>query len=245
MDPLIRRAADVLTVAIEALGLLLMLILAGSAALPYLDTLPGVVDGFARVFGGWGVWLAWPLLALLCVSVASVIGAAAIWPRLRSGRRTVAVVLGASACVAAVVEGVRPPVSRTGVFTGGFVYGTVMHPDIFIPCSDTAPSLPRGGGLGFEQIQELPLMALIRVPERGWHGSHPRDWPHTVSDSHGGLYYTIRVRGTLTGPGNYGSPPAIQYRMRIDSVLSTTPRRPGSMSDCQKGDFRNSEESGM
>ncbi|HYW12179.1 MAG TPA: hypothetical protein VE871_09480, partial [Longimicrobium sp.] len=68
---------------------------------------------------------------------------------------------------------------------------------------------------------------------RGWHGSHPDDWPNTVSDSHGGQYFTLRVRGTLTGPGNYGFPPAFQYRLRVDSILHVAPRHPADDRTCE------------
>jgi hypothetical protein len=222
-----RRVATGLTLTIAALGLVLILVLAGTAALELDAPGPERFTGFGYTFGGYAAGLAWPVLALLSAALAGAALVAALRPDLRSGRRAVAVALGAAAWIAAAVEGVRPPTSRTGVFTGGYVHGTPLHPDAFIPCTDSARPLPRGVELGFGRVQDLPLWALVRVPEKGWHGSHPGDWPHGTSDSHGGLYFTIRVRGTLTGPGNYGIPAGFQYRLRIDSVLSTRPRRAG------------------
>jgi hypothetical protein len=232
-----RRVATGLVTAIAALGLMLILVLAGSAALVR-DAQDPEITGFGYTFGGYGAGLAWPIFALLSAALPGAALVAALRPDLRSGRRALAVAMGAAAWIAAAVEGVRPPTSRTGVFTGGYVHGTPLHPDAFIPCMDPARPLPRGVELGFGRVQDLPLWALVRVPEKGWHGSHPGDWPNTVSDSHGGLYFTVRVRGTLTGPGNYGIPAGFQYRLRIDSVLYTQPRHMGDDPACgaQKAD---------
>jgi hypothetical protein len=227
-----RKVASFLVIAIEALSLVLMLVLAGSAALVLRDRVPKWVEGFGNIFGGLGAGLAWPVFALLSVALAGALLVAALRPDLRSGRRAFAVVLGAAAWIAAVVEGVRPPTSRTGVFTGELVYRTLLHADAFIPCIDPARPLPRGVELGFGRVQDIPLWALVRIPDEGWHGSHPRDWPHTVSNSHGGLYFTLRVRGTLTGPGNYGFPPGFQYRLRIDSILHVAPQHPADDPPC-------------
>jgi hypothetical protein len=224
-----RRVAAALTLTIAVLGLVLILVLAGSAALVRDAPGPERFTGFAHTFGGYGAGLAWPAFALLSVALAGALLVAALRPDLRSGPRAFAVALGAAAWIAAAVEGVRPPTSRTGVFTGSLVYGTVLHPDAFVPCIDPARPLPRGVELGFGRVQDLPLWALVRVPEKGWHGSHPGDWPHRPSDSHGGLYFTVRVRGTLTGPGNYGTPAGFQYRLRIDSVLYTSPQYSGDV----------------
>jgi hypothetical protein len=225
-----RRLAAVLTIIIVALSVVLLLVLAGSAALGPRGQ--GWVDRFAYYFGGWGAGLAWPVFALLTAALAGAGLVAALRPDLRSGRRAFALALGGAACIAALVAGVRPPTSRTGVFTGEFVYGTVMHPDLLVLCVDSARPPPRDGTLGFNRKRDLPPLALVRVPRHGWHGSHPKDWPHTVSDSHGGLYFHLRARGTLTGPGNYGRPPAFQYRLHIDSILHVTPRRPGNVRPC-------------
>jgi hypothetical protein len=228
-----RRVAAFLVLAIEALSLLLMLVLAGSALLGLRERIPKWVEGFARTFGGLGTGLVWPLFALLSVALAGAVLVAALRPDLRSGRRAFTVALGVAAWIAAVVDGVRPPMSRTGVFTGEYAYSTAMHPDLFIPCRDPARPLSRGAGLGLRHIQDGPLMAVVQVPGRGWHGSHPGNWPSTTSDSHGGLYFTVRVRGTLTGPGNYGFPPAFPYRLRIDSVLHVAPRHPADDRPCE------------
>jgi hypothetical protein len=172
------------------------------------------------------------VFALLSVALAGA-GLVALRPDLRSPRRAFAVVLGAAAWIAAVVEGVRPPMAHTGVFTGEFVYGTPLHPDAFIPCVHRARPLPRGAELGYGRVQDIPVWALVTVPRRGWHGSHPGDWPHTVSDSHGGLYFVLRVRGTLTGPGNYVFPPAFQYRLHVDSILHVAARHPADDPLCE------------
>lgn len=227
-----RSVATFLTITIEALSLLLMLVLAGTAALVLGRQGPKWVEGFGYTFGGFGAGLAWPVFALLSVALAGAGLVAALRPDLRSGRRAFAVAMGTAAWIAAVVEGVRPPASRTGVFTGELVYGTVMHPDAFIPCEDPARPLPRGVELGFGRVQELPLWALVRVPGEGWHGSHPHDWPHKVSDPHGGLSFRVRLRGTLTGPGSYGFPAGFQYRLRIDSILHVVPRHPAGDRPC-------------
>lgn len=228
-----RRVAAFLVICIEALSLLLMLVLAGSAALVLREGSPQWVEGFGTIFGGLGAGLAWPVFALLTAALAGAGLVAALRPDLRSGRRAFAVALGAAAWIAAVVEGVRPPVARTGVFAGELVYGTLIHPDAFVPCVDPARPLPRGVELGFGRVQDIPLWALVHVPDEGWHGSHPRDWPSTTSNSHGGRYFTLRVRGTLTGPGNYGFPPAFQYRLRIDSILYVAPRHPADDPPCE------------
>jgi hypothetical protein len=228
-----RRVATGLTLAIAVLSLVLILVLAGSAALALDEPGPERYMGFGYIFGGYGAGLAWPAFALLSVALAGAGLVAALRPDLRSGRRAAAVALGAAAWIAAAAEGVRPPTSRTGVFTGELVYGTNMHPDLFVPCRDPARPLPRGAELGVGRAQQMPLMALVRIPEKGWHGSHPRDWPSTGSDSHGGLYFTLRVRGTLTGPGNYGIPPAYQYRLRVDSILHAAPRHPADDRPCE------------
>lgn len=227
-----RRVATFLVVTIDALSLVLVLVLAGSAALVLRGEVPEQVEGFAHTFGGYGAGLAWPVLALLSFALAGAGLVAALRPDLRSGRRAITLALGAAAWTAAVVQGVRPPASRSGVFTGELVYGTPLHPDAFIPCRDPARPLPRGVELGFGRIQDIPIWALVRIPGQGWHGNHPRDWPNSVSDSHGGLYFTLRVRGTLTGPGNYGFPPAFQYRLRIDSILQVEPRHPADDRPC-------------
>lgn len=229
----IRRAAAFLMITLVALSLVLMLVLGGSAALRPRGQAPPWLEKFGHTFGGYGAGLAWPVFALLTVALAGAALALALRPDLRSRRLAFTLALGTAAWIAAVVMGVRPPTSRTGVFAGELVYGTVMHPDVFLPCIDPARPLPRGPALGFRRVQHIPLLALVNIPERGWNGSHPRDWPSTVSDSHGGLYFSVRVHGTLTGPGNYGIPAAFEYRLRIDSVLQVVPRHPADDRPCE------------
>jgi hypothetical protein len=221
-----RRVATGLATAIAALGLVLVLVLAGTAALLRDAPGPERFTGFAYTVGGYGAGLAWPVFALLSVALAGAGLVAVLRPDLRGRRRALVLAVGAAAWIAAVVEGVRPPAWRSGVFTGEYTYGTPLHPDSFTPCIDPARPLPRGVELGFGRVQELPVWAVVRVPGKGWHGSHPGDWPSTVSDSHGGLYFRVRLRGTLTGPGNYGIPAGFQYRLRIDSILETAPLHP-------------------
>lgn len=228
-----RRVASFLMITIGALSLVLLLVLAGTAALVLEERGPEWVETFAYWFGGMAAGLAWPVLALLSVALAGAVLVAALRPDLRSRRRALVLAVGAAAWIAAVVEGVRPPTSHTGVFTGEFVYGTLMHPDAFVPCKDPARPLSHGVELGFGRVQEIPVWALVQVPEDGWRGSHPRDWPSTRMDPHGGSYYNLRVRGTLTGPGNYGVPAAFQYRLRIDRILEITPRHPADDRLCE------------
>lgn len=228
-----RRAATVLSNILVALSVVLTLVLAGSAALRPRGQAPPWLEKFGHVFGGYGAGLAWPVFGLLTLALACAALVLALRPDLRGRRRAFTLALGAAAWIAAAVMGVRPPTSRTGVFAGELVYGTVMHPDLFVPCTDPARPLPRGPALGLGRVQPVPLLALVHVPEGGWNGSHPRDWPSTVSDSHGGLYFSVRVRGTLTGPGNYGMPAAYEYRLRIDSVLHVVPRHPADDRPCE------------
>lgn len=56
-------------------------------------------------------------------------------------------------------------------------------------------------------------------------GSHPRSWLSTRSDSHGVQYWQVLMRGTLIGPGHYGSPPVLHYRLKVDRVVSVLPSR--------------------
>jgi hypothetical protein len=64
-----------------------------------------------------------------------------------------------------------------------------------------------------------------RVPDAGWHGSHPDRWPSTTPDVHGTQSWLARVRGRLVGPGQYGTPALMQYRLEVDGVLRVAPMR--------------------
>jgi hypothetical protein len=111
------------------------------------------------------------------------------------------------------------------VFHGEFVYGHQgFRPDYLRPCQDPRRPLSRGADLvGGALPHDFPVLAAVDVPRDGWHGSHPRNWPPTQSDGHGVQSWRVRVRGTLTGPGQYGRPALMHYRLEIDSVLAVAP----------------------
>jgi hypothetical protein len=223
----LNHAATALTAATTAMSILLVLVLAGGGAIEREKQLPELVFTVGAVFGFWGAGLAWPLFALTGAAMLALLGLGALRGELQSPRRGAALLLGAIALHAAWLIGVRPPAVRTGVFTGTYVHGWVsMQPDALLPCQDPAHPWPRGTELPIgPRDRELPLMAAVRLPEEGWHGSHPGNWPPSRSDSHGTQYWLVRVRGTLIGPGQYGWPPAMHYKLRVDSVLDVRPQR--------------------
>jgi hypothetical protein len=219
----LNRLAAGLTGSITAMSMLLILILAGSVAL----ALPPSHDLFpwALLLGGVGARLVWPLFALIVAAMAALLVAAGVCAELRTPRRGSALLLGVVALHAAWLFGIRPPGVRTGVFEGRFVYGHMgFRPDYLSFCEDPANPLPRGADLVSHVLEsEPPPMAAIHVPDAGWHGSHPDRWPFTTSDSHGTQSWLVRVRGKLIGPGQYGVPALMQYRLKVDSVLSVAP----------------------
>lgn len=223
----LNRVAAILTGAIAGMSILLVLVLAGGAAIEGEDQIPEFVYGLGGTFGTWGAGLAWPLFALVAGAMLGLLALGAVRGKLQSPRRGAALLLGAVALNLAWLTGVRPPASRTGEFLGTYVHGwlSVRH-DVLIPCQDPAHPWPRGTELPLgPRDTEVPLMAAIHLPEEGWHGSHPRNWPRSWSDIHGTQYWLVRVRGTLVGPGQYGWPPLMHYRLRVDSVLSVRPDR--------------------
>jgi hypothetical protein len=221
----LNRAAAVLTGGIVTMSTLLILVLAGSASLWWRKQLPPMVGALGWTFS-FGAGLAWPLIALTAAAMAALLALGAFRPGLQSPRRGSALLLGALALHAAWLTGIRPPAARTIVLTGLYVHGPLaFRHDFLIPCDDPAHPLPRGPELWIgPETSEVPLMAGIRLPQRGWHGSHPRNWPDSWSDVHGVQYWLVRVRGTLIGPGHYAWPPAQQYRLEVDSVLTVAPR---------------------
>lgn len=223
----LKRVAALLTAAITVMSVLLILVLAGAAVLDRVEQPRGFGAGFGQIFGFFGAGLAWPLFALVGAAMLGLLALGAARPGLQSSRRGAALILGAAALHGAWSMGVRPPASRTGEFLGTYVHGSVsLEPDFLVPCQDPAHPLPRGAELPIgPRDREIPVMAAIRLPEQGWHGSHPRDWPDSWSDVHGTQYWLVRVRGTLVGPGQYGWPPVMHYRLRVDSVLSVRPDR--------------------
>ncbi len=222
----LNRLAAGLAGAITAMSILLILILAGSIGLARFDVHHAAFF-LSMVFGAYAAGLAWPLFALVAAAMLALLALAIARREVRTPRRGAAVRLGAIALHAAWLIGIRPPGERTGVFEGGFVYGHYgFRPDYFIPCQDPARPLPPGADLvKGARPADFPLVAAVYLPEDGWHGSHPRNWPSTQSDSHGTQYWLVRVRGTLRGPGQYGRPALMQYRLDVDSVLSVAPRR--------------------
>lgn len=223
----LKRLPAALTGAIVGMSTLLILVLAGSVGLGWYPAEHPAFP-FALLLGAHGAGLAWPLSALIVAAMLGLLALGGVHPELRTRRRGSALLLGATALHAAWLFGIRPPTSRTGVFHGKFVYGHYgFRPDFLGFCDDPARPLPRGSNLVRRAMpaEDLPVLMAVHVPEDGWHGSHPRDWPETQSDSHGSRYWLVRVRGTLKGPGQYGRPALMQYRLDVDSVLSVSPRR--------------------
>lgn len=222
----LNRLAATLTGAINGMSIFLILILAGSVGLRWYD---GNDRGFhgALLFGGYAAGLAWPLFAGIVAAMLVLLALGGARRELRTPRRGSALLLGAIALHAAWLFGIRPPATRTGVFHGEFVYGHYgFRPDYFIPCQNPARPLPRGPDLMRGVMEEEhPVMAAVYVPNTGWRGSHPRRWPSTYSDVHGTRQWLVRVRGTVSGPAQYGTPALMQYRLRVDSVLSVAPSR--------------------
>lgn len=222
----LKRLPACLTGAITGMSIFLILILAGSIGLGRFavqsDAFP-----WAMLFGGFGARLAWPLFALIAGAMLVLLSLGMVRREVRTPRRGSALLLGATALHAAWLFGIRPPAERTGVFAGAFVYGHLgFRPDYLGLCEDPAHPLPRGADLVSRAIEfEMPVLAAVHVPDQGWRGSHPRDWPSTRSDSHGTQTWLLRVRGTLRGPAQYGRPALMQYRLEVDSVLSVAPSR--------------------
>jgi hypothetical protein len=223
----LNRTPAMLTGAIVAMSILLLLVLAGSVALWRYNDGPPLVQGLGTIFGLLGAGMAWPLSALIAAAMLLLLALAGVHTELRTRRRGTALLLGAAALHAAWLFGIRPPGSRTGVFEGQYVYGHLgIRPDLFIPCQDASRPLAAGADLLRGAMEPgMRVMAAVHLPESGWHGSHPRDWPSTDSDIHGTQYWLVRVRGRLVGPGQYGWPPALQYRLKVDSVLSVASKR--------------------
>lgn len=220
----LKRLPTALTGAIVGMSILLILILTGSVGLGWYPA-EHPVSPFALLIGAYGAGLAWPLSALIVLAMLGLLAVAGVHAPLRTRRRGSALLLGATALHAAWLFGVRPPTSRTGVFHGQLVYGHYgFRPDYLSHCEDPTRPLPRGSDLVKGAMEPgLPVMMAVHVPEDGWHGSHPRDWPDTQSNSHGTRYWLVRVRGRLTGPGQYGRPGLMQYRLDVDSVLRVSP----------------------
>lgn len=222
----LNRMAAGLTGAVAGMSIFLILILAGSVGLGWFDVNHGAFP-WAMLFGGVAAGLAWPLFALIAAAMLALLAIAILRREMRTGWRASALLLGAAALHAAWEFGIRPPGERNGVFQGMFVYGHLgFRPDFLGICEDPASPLPRGADLVRGAMEEeMPVMAAIHLPDEGWRGSHPREWPETRSDVHGTQYWLVRVRGRLTGPGQYGRPALMQYRLDVDSVLSVAPMR--------------------
>jgi hypothetical protein len=220
----LNRLAAALTAGIVGMSILLVLILAGSVGMAWYDASH---DAFfpSMLFGGFAGGLAWPLFALIVAAMLVLLTLAGVRRELRTERRGQALLLGAIALHAAWLFGIRPPAERTVVLLGQFVYGHYgFRPDYLRPCENPARPLPRGPDLMKGAVEaDFPVIAAVYVPKDGWHGSHPRNWPSTYSDSHGTKSWLVRVRGTLEGPAQYGWPALMQYRLDVDSVLSVAP----------------------
>ncbi|HEU4885533.1 MAG TPA: hypothetical protein VFT45_25035 [Longimicrobium sp.] len=222
----VNRLAAFLTGAIAGMSIFLILILAGSVGLARFDP-EHPAFGWALLFGAHGAGLAWPLFAFAAASMLGLLALGIVRREMWTARRGVVVVLGVLALSAGWRFGIRPPGGRTGVFQGKFVHGHYeFRPDYLALCQDPGRPLPRGADLVQGALpSDFPVAAAVYVPEQGWSGSHPRNWPSTRSDSHGTLYWQVRLRGTLKGPGQYGRPALMPYRLEVDSVLSVAPSR--------------------
>lgn len=220
-SPAPKKLARVLAILMAGASLLLIAILVAGVILDSYRRYPEPVEGVAwMLFHAAG--MAWPLVVLLGCALAAAL-LLATRPRFRTRWLWPGCVLAGGALLTAWSMGVRMPVTRTGVFAGRYVHHPVCCRDLDLFLPDD--SLPRGAQIGLvaHQRQGTPVMAAVRVPESGWHGNHPDQWKIDYSDSHGATYFCLRVRGRLTGPGQYGWPPAFQYRLRVDSVVSVRP----------------------
>ena len=220
----LNRLAAGLTGAISGMSIFLVLILAGAVANRWRGDVSQFGQDWGLVFGGYAAGLAWPLSALIAAAMLALLVIAGVGAKLRTPRRGSALLLGATALHAAWLFGIRPPASRPVVFLGKYVHGDWNQAtDYFFPCEDPGRRLPRGADLTRPLIESDGLRISVPLPDSGWAGSHPRHWPSSVSNSHGTQYWLVRLRGTITGPGHYGRPPIMHYRMRVDSVLSVAP----------------------
>lgn len=223
----LNRLAAILRWTMLTLTVALIVVLVCSTALAWRRPYPDGPAGVAFLIGLFGPGIVWPACVLIAGAGVGALGLAAARPELRTRGTGAAVLLAIVGLHAAWVAGVRPPVSRTGVFAGEFVYGHMgFRPDFFVPCQEPARPLPRGADLLKGAMEPgMPILAAVDVPERGWHGAHPRRWPATESDSHGTRHWLVRVRGRLTGPAQYGTPALMQYRLDVDTVLEVSPKR--------------------
>ncbi len=221
-------------VPVAALSTCLAAILSGSWLMESYDRISSRLQGLGYLLMH-GAGLALALAVLLLIALAASLLLMIVRPALRSRRLTVTCVFGCGVLLWAWTAGVRLPQVHTGEFTGRYV----LHPlccrsDIFIPTGNLVHRLRRGAALGQPQEwrTEVPIIAAVSRPRRGWRGGAPESWPATYSDSHGAQSFCVRVRGRLTGPGQYGWPPVLQYRLRVDSVVRTAARLPGEDRDC-------------
>jgi hypothetical protein len=219
------RLAAGLAGTLAAASIVLVLILAGTASVVS-EGLSGRLGEIGRMFA-FGIGFAWPLFVYIACAMPGLLLLAGLRRELRNRKRIAAILLGIIALGTAWTMGMRPPASREGVFRGKFVYGSLgISPELVLLCEDSSGALPRTPRvLMGDQPAELPPLAAVRVPKKGWAGSHPRDWPQTRSDVHGAEYWQVRLRGRLIGPGHYGWPPGLHYRLVVDSVVSVLPDR--------------------
>ena len=226
--------ARILIVMLWVLSLLVLATLVGAVLMEAYTRISSPLQGLAFLLLH-GAGLVVPVAVLLIVLVAA---ASLLWfaqPSLRSWSLALGCALAVAALFGSWHQGIRLPQARTGEFAGRYILNPLCcRSDIFVPIQDPNHPLPRGAELGAPFEQDVPILAAVRVPKRGWYGSHPSQWTATYSDSHGAQSFCIRIRGRLTGPGQYGWPPALQYRLSIDSVIDIAPRRSGEDSDCSE-----------
>jgi hypothetical protein len=217
------------------LSAVLILILLGSAALQGVDTVPNRFVASALALGLYATSAAWPVFVTLIVVLVTATTFEITRVKIERWRWMI-IVIGAATVVWAWSEGIRRPLTHEGIFVGEYILSPLnFEPDLFLPCEEGKYGLPRGAELGHGALGgiEVPIMAAVDVPNSGWHGVRPTEWPDTFSDSHGAQYFFVRMKGKMIGPGNYGSPPYAHYKFQVDSVLSTSPRLSVDPSDCR------------
>jgi hypothetical protein len=226
--------ARVLIVMLWVLSLLALATLLGSVLMEAYTRISSPLQGLAFLLLH-GAGLIVPIAVLLIVLLAAASFILFAQPSLRSCPLALGCALAVATLFGIWHRGVPLPQTRTGEFSGRYILNPLCcRSDIFVPNQDPNDPLSRGAELGAPFDQDVPILAAVRVPKHGWYGSHPSQWPATYSDSHGAQSFCILVRGRLTGPGQYGWPPVLQYRLSIDSVIGTAPRLSGEDLDCSE-----------
>jgi len=117
----------------------------------------------------------------------------------------------------------RPMRRIQGTFRGYFSAG--FESSEFLPCAADAWFVP-GDSLAATPYDERRAWAEFEK------GSIPAGfvWPEVPGDQYGDPRSYVQWRGTIEGPAHYGHMGMSPFEIRIDSVLTARPPRPG---DCQ------------